>query len=189
MIRAIGALATFANGIAYAIVLALAWVVLAAAWRTAEKRLRLAMLLVTGFAVVIPFAFTLLSFQHLGFGWQGRYTWPVAMGTLLIAGLALDRSNVVPNATWSRVAAGAAGLAVGAATLRGQLGLLQNELAPSPLAHDPAWLRPPAMLVVLLTLGGFALIAVAAQVGRPPPVETSRVADEEETATPANLSR
>ena len=173
----------------YAIVLVLAWVVLAAAWRAAETRLRLAMLMVTGFAIVIPFMLTLLSFQHVGFGWQGRYTWPLAMGVLLIAGLALDRSRVVPGAAWSRAAVGAAALAVGGATAIGQLRVLSNELAHSPLAHDPAWLRPPALLVVLLTLGGFALIAIAVQVGRPHPVETSRVADEEEPATPVNLSR
>ena len=93
------------------------------------------------------------------------------------------------GAVWSRAAVGAAALAVGVATVIGQLHVLRIELAHGPLAHDPAWLRPPALLVVLLTLGGFALIAVAVQVGRAWPADADRVADEEERATPVNLSR
>lgn len=173
----------------YAIVLVLMWIVLAAAWRTAATRLRLAMLLVTAFVIVIPFVFTLLSFQYVGFAWQGRYTWPVAMGVLLLAGLALDRGRVVPGVTWSGAAVGAAALAMGVATVIGQVHVLRTELIQSPLAHDPAWLRPSATLVVLLTLGGFALIALAGQVGRTPPADLGRVVDEEERATPVNLSR
>ena len=55
--------------------------------------MRTAILLVVAIAVLIPSAVTVATYASVGLVWQGRYTYPVSMGVLILAGLALDRAG------------------------------------------------------------------------------------------------
>lgn len=59
--------------------------------RKADARTRLALGLTLVFVVAVPTVFTLLTYTREGVAWQGRYTLPLSLGLVLVAGAALDR--------------------------------------------------------------------------------------------------
>lgn len=94
------AIATFptlnepAPGVVYAIWLALLIPVLIAALRGASGRPRWAVLGVLALVVLVPAALTAYSYPRLGLAWQGRYTLPLWIGFIILAGVVLDKPQV-----------------------------------------------------------------------------------------------
>lgn len=141
----------------YAIALVAWWLLGALAFRVADRRLRIVSFGVLVVALVVPIAITLATFDALGSAWQGRYSYPYAMGIVLLCGLALDRVTARPSVLPLPVA----GAVMVTTQLIGQLKVLSVELANSPQAGTPAWPAPAPWLVVLLSLSGGALFILA----------------------------
>ncbi|MBB6626430.1 DUF2142 domain-containing protein [Nocardioides sp. KIGAM211] len=177
-----------ASPIVYALGLILFWALLAAGWRTSDGRGRLAAGLVVLASVLLPLAITVLTFASVGFAWQGRYGWPLALGVLLLAGRALDGAATQPSRRVGLVLVAAVAAVLATATAVGQLGVLHGELVTSPLATDPAWLRPSGALVVLLTALGCGLVALAAVNRRDEPAEAATTMPTRRTSA-SSLSR
>jgi len=111
-------------------------------------------------SLLIPVALTLKSFSQIGLAWQGRYGYPLAMGVLLLAGLAMDRSGALRNGRRVHVhlAFAMAAVACAYAQVAVRTIVLDADL-------HPAWVGP-SWLAVLLTVAGYAALAVALA---PPP--------------------
>ncbi|HEV3225584.1 MAG TPA: DUF2142 domain-containing protein [Acidimicrobiales bacterium] len=60
----------------------------------AGRRLRIAIAIMALATVVLPILIEASQYSRLGQTWQGRYSWPLAIGVLLMCGLALDRSGL-----------------------------------------------------------------------------------------------
>lgn len=59
--------------------------------RAASSRLRLTLVSTLVLVVAVPTVLTLLTYTREGVSWQGRYTLPLSIGLVLLAGSALDR--------------------------------------------------------------------------------------------------
>ena len=116
----------------------------------------------TGLWLGMQLVVSLVTFQHLGAAWQGRYALPFAVGIPLAAGALADRYAVVGP---PRLVAGVVAVLVGSAHAVSTVDVLRGELRTSPLAGDPAWIAAPAWLLVALTAVSVALAVLAA---RPP---------------------
>ena len=138
-------------------VMFVAWLVWTlAAMRVGAARERLGMYSVVALAFLVPTAVTVTTYAHAGTLWQGRYVYPLSVGFVLVCGLVLDRPGRSRGAaTFLLVSA----LAVVASTqLVGQLDVLVRERSSSPLAGTSAWLEPPTLLIVALTVAGCVLL-------------------------------
>lgn len=144
----------------YAVIIVGWWLLLAVAARVGSRRERAALGVVLVCASAIPIVITVLTYEKLGTAWQGRYTYPYAVGFLLICGYALDRVSTPrwARVRWPTLAATAAALVV---HLIGQLNVLAGEARTSPLAGTDAWLQPNPATVIFLNLVGFSLLAWA----------------------------
>jgi hypothetical protein len=144
--------------LAYAVVFA-AWGVLAAtAWRLAGRQQRIALTLVLVLASAVPLAVTIRAYPLAGAVWQGRYSYPFAMGFLLICGHVLaGRDRRARRALPVLVAGGV--LAV--SQLVCQLAVLRQELRDSPLSGSDSWFTLPTAAMVLLAVAGAAGLTLA----------------------------
>ena len=140
--------------VVYAVFLIL-WLPLIAAGLRLTTR-RGPMVFVGVLSLLIPVALTLVSHRELGPAWQGRYGYPLSMGVLLLAGLALDRAGWLDRLAQSVVpaVAVAAGMSCVVAQLNVRTIVLADDVTPS-------WQTGPAWAVAVLTLSGFALLAFA----------------------------
>ncbi len=119
------------------------------------------MVFVAAMSLLIPIPLTLVSYSHVGLAWQGRYGYPLSMGVLLLAGLAVDRAGMrapsLARFAWAVPAV------AGIATLIAQFGARRIVIADD---VAPAWQIGPAWLVVLLTVTGYVLLTLSLQARR-----------------------
>lgn len=125
-------------------------------WR-ADRRLRWTMATITAIVIVLPLALTVVSYEEIGFAWQGRYAWPLSMGVPLLAGLALSRGAARP--TVRRVAILGTVAAAAAATSVSQVWVISQEIVRAWAADG--WQLVSPVVVVTLTLVGFASMGMA----------------------------
>ena len=114
--------------------------------RSGTRRVRIAIGLVVCIVLLFPYATTVQSWDQYRAAWQGRYGLAVAMGIVLLATYALDRSG--------RTVRGPLGLAlmllyVTAQTL-GPAHTLLLEQSQSPQVGSAAWIQPSLALTILL---------------------------------------
>jgi hypothetical protein len=152
-----------APGLVY-VAAAVPWLVVSAiAWRVAERRARLTLVGLVAVSTLIPLTFLLATYSAAGTLWQGRYSYPYAMGFVLICGWVADRSSRTSG--WTARAQRWVVFAVGAtsalALVVGQLGVLTHERAHSPLAASGAWTAPPAWIIVGLSASGVGIVTWA----------------------------
>ena len=132
--------------------------------RRAELRTRLVLSGVIFASVLVPFAFSVRTYSHLGAAWQGRYTWPYACGVLVLVGLSLD----LRSTPLSRPAVASVTLGVMAAIhLPGPLAVLHQEILTSPLSGTAQWRLPPTWLLVAITMTALLLFANALLCAQP----------------------
>jgi hypothetical protein len=122
--------------------------------RSADRRLRAAYLAVAAFSIVFPFVTTVSSYDAFGTAWQGRYGLPLAVGTVVLCGFALDRAGRGLPGPWAVLVPVlfviAQVVSVGY--------MLHVEVGRSPLAGTGAWLQPPLWLACVLALAGAVLM-------------------------------
>ena len=129
-----------------------------AGFAVATRRLRLTILAVILVACLVPFVLTVPTIREAGPVWQGRYSIPLHVGALLVAGLALDRARPVHRFVPFAMVLGAALFVV--AHVVATLHVYGEELATSPLAGSPTWVAMPAWCAAaLLVLGCLAWAA------------------------------
>ena len=138
----------------YAFLLLLAGWLLVVGLRRAGTRLRWGIVVAAALTLLVPAVVTFQTYETFGTAWQGRYTLPYAVGTLLLVGLALDRN---PPLFRPDLALLGAVLLVGAhATSIVHVAL--RERGSSPGVADGTWvLVPPVLLGVVACLGAGAL--------------------------------
>lgn len=144
--------------ILYAVVFSVWAALLWTSWRAADTRTRIVMTGIVVVASVIPLAVTVATYAQNGFIWQGRYSYPLAMGVLFLCGWALDRQK--PLAV-ERGALAVVGVGFAAAQLIGVLHVYRKELQVSPLRQAEAWLRATDAELTLLVVTGAALVLTA----------------------------
>jgi hypothetical protein len=168
------------------VVVAVAGVLVVGALLVGSRRERLALggLLVA--VVVVPIAADVIGAHRYGFGWQGRYTVPIAVGVPILAGLVLARR--LPGHGRRSLAETADRLVLPAALLLGaaQFLCLWWDLrrfmvgARGPLSgvfHHGIW-QPPldGPVILLLALAGVVTVSIATLLGqrtRTPPTITA----------------
>lgn len=143
--------------IVYALVGLLSLAFFGAGWWVADRRIRWAIMAITACVVALPLGLTALSYGEIGFAWQGRYAWPLSMGVPLLAGLALARRS--PSPLHARAALVASVAAVAVATAVSQVWVIVQELDRG-WALD-GWLLVSPVIVIVVTLAGFTLMALA----------------------------
>ena len=72
-------------------------------WRAASGRARAAIGLAMAASVAIPTAATVLTYEAMGVGWQGRYGLPLLFGVVILVGEVLDARRPVLSARRFRV--------------------------------------------------------------------------------------
>ncbi len=120
----------------------------------AGRRVRVAIAVVALVSLAFPLLTTIASYNTFSTAWQGRYGLPYAMGMVLLAGWALDRTG---GSLRGPLYAGGAALFVIAQTLS-LVHTLGQELRLSPLAGTGAWIQP--WPVVILGAGATASMLV-----------------------------
>lgn len=158
------------------------WAVLVwASWRAAATPTRLAMAGIVVVSTVLPIAVTVATYAQNGFIWQGRYTYPFAMGFLFLAGWALDRRTQPPSGVL--VVAGGVFLTC---QLMSVLHVYRKELEESPLRSAEAWVRLPGFGLTLLVVAGSALVLTAMAMPRARPIASHPALDQRVTAARAS---
>ena len=138
----------------YALYFVLFGVVLAAALRSAGRRVRNAIAVVAVVGVGFAFATTMASYDAYGAAWQGRYGLPLAVGMVVLGAYALDRRGRTLPGPWPVVG----GVLFVVAQVVSAVYTLHVEVGRSPLAHSSQWPRPPIWLVVAMTVSGAAMM-------------------------------
>jgi hypothetical protein len=147
---------------------------LGTAWWIANRRLRVALAGTLIVAVGVPFSLTLLTFSRLGGEWQGRYGLPYAFGLLLIASLALERTNFRHRLQAPFLLSSWVALLM--AHTISVTNVLLIERRESPLSGDPSWIMPhPFVVVVLMIFAGVALAIAASQHSSSPELDEHSV--------------
>lgn len=138
----------------------LAWLVLAAvAVRVANRRQRMALLMVFVLATLVPCVATALFYESLGTAWQGRYSLPLTLGFFVLCGLILDAKLQV-SMSCAHAAVAAAGVVTVVVTVVTQLHVVSAQARTSPLAAD-VWSAPPWWMLVGLTVSGMAILTAS----------------------------
>jgi hypothetical protein len=145
----------------YAVTLTLWAVILLSAVRAGDRRLRRAVAVVVALAVVVPSAATLLTHAELGIAWQGRYTYPLAMGALMLCAAAEPR---LPQFRRFRLALVPVAIVLPtvAVELIGVLDVVRGERQSSPLAGTGSWIVPADGVLALLVVVGATAWGVSA---------------------------
>jgi hypothetical protein len=143
---------------------------LGVAWRHTTGRMRLGLAVTVAAATLFPTLVTLTTIEKYGTSWQGRYGLPYSLGLLLLVGYALDRAGVHLS---PRIVGPGLVLFVASQTTAVVWGL-SFEQGRSPSVGNPQWLMPqPWMVAVLSAVGAASMIAGAARVRGPQPVDQS----------------
>jgi hypothetical protein len=152
--------------VVYAVVLT-GWAVLVGlAARVASRRERAAILTVVAISVLLPSAVTVATYSAVGTAWQGRYSYPVAMGALIVAGIALDRAGVASGRTL-RVTGALAATGIAISQVAGQLRVLELDNPTLPLARSADWPVPATISVAVLSITGALALGCAIAGGVP----------------------
>lgn len=139
--------------------------------RRADRRLRVAMLALAVGWVTIPVAASWLTYDTLGFAWQGRYALVLAVGLPLLAGLALDRAGVAAP-RWLCVPA----VVACAAACALSVGVVAHRETRHPLATDFSHGVPGGpWLLAATVLGGYLLAVWALTESVPSRLDSPRV--------------
>lgn len=124
-----------------------------AVWRGAT-RVRIAMLVVIGASLVVPFFITVATLDDYGTAWQGRYGFPYLIGAAVLFGLPL---GMLRGSGRRMLVAAALPLIVIGHTVS-VVAVLQRELRESPLSGTSDWsLAPPTVVLVALMMVGASL--------------------------------
>jgi len=121
----------------------------------AGHRLRLAMLVLAVATIVIPILIESSQYETLGQTWQGRYSWPLAVGVLLMCGIALDRSDVAASRTTLTMTRGLIALVAFANAFTFYFALRRYEVG----VHGSIWFlgklqwHPPVSVGLILVIG------------------------------------
>ncbi|CAN5616508.1 hypothetical protein BH11ACT8_BH11ACT8_06720 [soil metagenome] len=132
----------------YGLAMALLVVLLMAAVRAADRRIRITLLLLAVLVNVVPLALTYLTYDALGSVWQGRYTLPLSVGFVLVITHTLSRGEVAPWIRWTLVATMTA---MHALTVRSAF-----PASRSGYLHDPVALLLVGVAVYLLAVSAAA---------------------------------
>ena len=132
----------------------------------ARGRLRWAMLLMATATIVLPILIEASQYEHLGQTWQGRYSWPLAVGVLVMCGIALDRSDLATSRTMLTTTRALLGLVAFANAFTFYFALRRYEVG----VHGSVWFLgdiqwdPPisATLVLIIGLAGIVGLFVFA---------------------------
>lgn len=133
-------------------------VTIALGYRSAPRRVRLALLATALVSFLVPVFLTALTFRAVGPIWQGRYGAPYHVGLTMLAVLALDRAG-------KRMPMRYVGLGWSALVLANVVSIvhvLHTEQRTSPVAGSSAWVAVPVWSVALLVGVGLALWLAAA---------------------------
>lgn len=140
--------------VVYACYLTLFVALLALGLRFGNARSRIAVSVVAAVVVVLPYMTTVNSIDRYGAAWQGRYGLPVAMGIVVLAALALDRSSHALRGPMRMVLFL---LFVVAQTVSPAYTLLR-EIDKSPQVDTGAWVQPSLLLTVVVAGGSASLM-------------------------------
>jgi hypothetical protein len=130
----------------YASYLILFGVVVWLGFRSGTTRARMAIAIVAATALLFPYLSTVQSWDMYRSAWQGRYGLPVAMGIVLLAAFALDRSGRDLRGPMRLLLFL---LFVGAQTLAPAY-TLQLEVRESPQASTGSWVQPSLRLTIVV---------------------------------------
>ena len=95
-------------------------------------------------SLLLPLAYTVVTYPSLGTSWQGRYALPLLVGAPLLVGISLD--DVDREAWLVRLVPWLGGIATAAAIAH----VVRLEDGRPASAGDPHWHRPGVIVVVLL---------------------------------------
>ena len=128
----------------------------------ARGRLRWAMLLLAVATVVLPILIEASQYERLGQTWQGRYSWPLAVGVLVLCGIALDRSELATSRTMLTATRALLGLVGFANALTFYFALRRYEVG----GHGVVWFLgdiqwdPPVSASVVLVMGLVGIVGL-----------------------------
>lgn len=136
--------------LAYVCELLLLVSLLVVAARHASRRTLVAAGAIAVAAMLIPSAATYRTFDTYSVAWQGRYTLPFSIGTVIL--LAASLRSV--DARWTRAMWGSLGLLFVVGQVLGPVGLALHQQNVSPSVAGGAWpILPPVALTVLFVIG------------------------------------
>ena len=146
-----------APAVVYAVWLVLYLAFIIAAFVRSPRTARRLQVVVIGGVLLMPVLLAILTVSGRGIIWQGRYGLPLAFGTCLLAGLALDR-RPPPGRLW-RPAAIVGSWTMMAAHVVSVTNVLLAERASGISSGDQGWHQPGVLVVVGLSACGFFLLA------------------------------
>ena len=138
---------------------------LAGAMVIASPRVRILLAGLCVLSLGLPYTLTVMTYHAAGTAWQGRYTLPLAFGVVLLAGYAWDCAPVRSRIVGPVLLSG--WLCVTVAHAVSTVDVLKRELVGSPMAGDPRWLEAPPWIVLLMTLVGMSVMALASMGSTP----------------------
>ena len=132
------------TGLVYGLAFTLILLVVMAGFQRAESRVRHAMLFIAFVLTALPFMLTLLTYDALGFAWQGRYSIPLGVGITLLAAASLHRTTALRPVHLLAL------VVVGVVQVGAILSAHANVAAEGAQFLAPAWVAPVLCLAGLL---------------------------------------
>jgi hypothetical protein len=137
----------------YAIGLPILLALLIAGFIRANARVRWALAASILLALAVPFILQLRVYGTSGPIWQGRYTWALSMGPLLLSGIALDSIRARARSHQGVILLGL-GVLLAIEHTASIVNVRVHEGSSNPLAGDPRWITVhPAIVGLVATLG------------------------------------
>lgn len=81
------------TGFVYGLAFTLIFLIVVLGFQRAESKVRQAMVFIAVTLTALPLALTWLTYDDLGFAWQGRYSIPLGVGITLLAAASLNRTR------------------------------------------------------------------------------------------------
>jgi hypothetical protein len=133
---------------------------LVAAVRRGDRAGRRAVVLTSAAFFVVPSVLVAVSLEDRGGMWQGRYSLAFTAGTMLLAGLVLDRVRwrQVPGDVRPQVLAAAM---LAAAHVVSVVHVHRDELGRAVSASDPGWHDPPVVVTGALMAAAWLVLVLA----------------------------
>jgi hypothetical protein len=114
-------------------------------------------------SLLVPLAFTWLTYAELGPFWQGRYALPFLLGTTILMGLALDTADRQVRRS-DRVLQQLMVLLMAAGGAAAVIDTVNKESLRAVSASDPHWLQPgPVVILLLAAVNGICLSRAVAR--------------------------
>lgn len=135
-----------ASPLTYVLVGTVLVLLLVLALRVARGRERWTLVGTLVASAAVPVALTWATLESTGNIWQGRYGWPLSMGSLVLAGAVLDRSRARLADRWAAVLV----TVLVAGQMAALLGVRAGELARPSEDLAPGWEAPAWWLLLLL---------------------------------------